>query len=74
MSSSPENGKKGLVGRHAFLRVAGTLGSRTLDTVRYVRALKTAGYDGTITLEVFSPDWHYLAYSRDLLRQLWEQS
>jgi hypothetical protein len=39
-----------------------------------VRALKRCGYDDTITLEVFSPDRHFLAYSRDLLRSLWDGS
>jgi hypothetical protein len=36
--------------------------------------LQSVGYDGTITLEVFSPDRHYLEYSRDLLRRTWEES
>jgi sugar phosphate isomerase/epimerase len=47
------------------------LGAGNLDVPRYVRALKEANYDGTITLEVFSPDRRFLAYSRDVLRQLW---
>ncbi len=47
------------------------LGSGTLDVPRHVRTLRSSGYDGTITLEVFAPDRHYLAYSRDLLRRLW---
>jgi sugar phosphate isomerase/epimerase len=34
--------------------------------------LKRADYDGTITLEVFARDRHYLAYSRDRLRALWD--
>lgn len=48
------------------------LGTGTVDTPRYVRELKAVGYDGTITLEVFSPDRYFLAYSRDLLRRLWD--
>jgi sugar phosphate isomerase/epimerase len=48
------------------------LGAGNLDTVRHVQALKAAGYDGTITLEVFSHDSHYLAYSRDVLRKTWD--
>jgi hypothetical protein len=36
--------------------------------------LKRAGYDGTITLEVFTPDKHYLTYSRDVLRKLWDET
>ncbi|HXU75196.1 MAG TPA: sugar phosphate isomerase/epimerase family protein [Methylomirabilota bacterium] len=50
------------------------LGTGTIDTAHYVRALKRCGYDDTITLEVFSPDRHFLAYSRDLLRSLWDGS
>ena len=47
------------------------LGAGTVDVISQVRGLKRAGYDGTITLEVFSQDRHYLAYSRDKLRQIW---
>lgn len=50
------------------------LGTGSLETAKHVRMLKAIGYDGTITLEVFAADWHYLAYSRDLLRRLWEES
>jgi sugar phosphate isomerase/epimerase len=50
------------------------LGTGNVDTKRYVRSLQTAGYNGTITLEVFSTDRMYLAHSRDLLRQLWDES
>jgi sugar phosphate isomerase/epimerase len=50
------------------------LGAGTLETAHYIRSLQTAGYDGTITLEVFTPDRRYLATSRDVLRQLWDES
>jgi sugar phosphate isomerase/epimerase len=50
------------------------LGAGTIDVARHVRALKASGYDGTITLEVFTADPHYLAYSRDILRRLWDQA
>jgi sugar phosphate isomerase/epimerase len=50
------------------------LGTGTVDTPRYIRALKAAGYDGTITLEVFTPDRHHLDYSRQVLRALWDQA
>lgn len=50
------------------------LGTGNLDTGRHVAALKAVGYDGTITLEVFARDSHYLQYSRDVLRRLWDQS
>ena len=49
------------------------LGTGTLDLRRAIRALQQCRYDGTITLEVFSPDRHYLTYSRDVLRRLWDE-
>jgi hypothetical protein len=36
--------------------------------------LKEVGYDDTITLEVFSADHHYLQYSRDVLRKVWDDT
>ncbi len=50
------------------------LGAGTVDVRGAIRALKKCGYDGTITLEVFTPDRHYLAYSRDVLKRMWEES
>ena len=47
------------------------LGAGAIDLEGTVAALKATGYDGTITLEVFSRDRHYLLYSRDVLRQVW---
>jgi sugar phosphate isomerase/epimerase len=47
------------------------LGSGKLNTVGCLDALKRSGYDGTITLEVFTPDVHNLLRSRDILRQIW---
>jgi sugar phosphate isomerase/epimerase len=49
------------------------LGTGSVDVRGAVRALKGTGYDGTITLEVFTPDRHHLAYSRDALQQIWNQ-
>jgi sugar phosphate isomerase/epimerase len=49
------------------------LGTGTIDTAQYVRMLQARGYDGTITLEVFTPDRQYLAYSRELLRRVWDE-
>jgi sugar phosphate isomerase/epimerase len=49
------------------------LGVGTMDYARHIRTLRASGYDETITLEVFSPDRHYLAYSRDLLRRIWDE-
>jgi sugar phosphate isomerase/epimerase len=57
-------------GGHADLHLP--LGTGTVDLRESVRALKRCRYDGTITLEVFSPDRHYLEYSRDLLRRTWQ--
>lgn len=48
------------------------LGTGTVDLVGCVRALKSINYDDTITLEVFSNDRHYLQYSRDVLRKVWD--
>lgn len=48
------------------------LGSGNVDVPRAIAALKRVGFDGTITLEVFTPDRHHLAYSRDVLRRLWD--
>lgn len=47
------------------------LGVGTLDYVPALKALQNAGYDGTITLEVFSEDHHFLGYSRDVLNTAW---
>jgi sugar phosphate isomerase/epimerase len=47
------------------------LGCGNVDVPRSLRALKDCGYDGTITLEVFSADKTYLSYSRDVLRRTW---
>lgn len=49
------------------------LGSGNLDVHHSVAQLRRSGYDDTITLEVFSEDKHYLAYSRDVLRQIWAE-
>jgi sugar phosphate isomerase/epimerase len=49
------------------------LGTGTVDLRRSVETLQTCGYDGTITLEVFTPDPRHLIYSRDLLRATWNQ-
>src|SRR5215472_6940587 len=41
------------------------LGAGNIEVSHYIYLLQAIGYDGTITLEVFSPDRHLLAYSRD---------
>jgi sugar phosphate isomerase/epimerase len=50
------------------------LGAGNIDLRGSVRALKSCGYDGTITLEVFATDLNHLVYSRDLLQQTWAAS
>lgn len=50
------------------------LGAGTLDIKKHLSSLRAAGYDGTITLEVFTPDSHYLKYSRDRLREWWDEN
>jgi sugar phosphate isomerase/epimerase len=57
-------------GGHADLHLP--LGTGTVDLRRSIEALQACGYDGTITLEVFTPDVRHLTYSRDLLRSAWE--
>ena len=47
------------------------LGAGTIEVGHYLHLLQALGYDGTITLEVFSPDKHHLEYSRDVLRRIW---
>jgi sugar phosphate isomerase/epimerase len=49
------------------------LGTGNVDVRGAIEALKGCGYDGTITLEVFTPDRHFLAYSRDVLRRIWDE-
>jgi sugar phosphate isomerase/epimerase len=49
------------------------LGTGSVDVRGAVRGLKSIGYDGTITLEVFTPDRHHLAYSRELLQRIWTE-
>lgn len=47
------------------------LGCGNLDYINPLQALQAWGYDGTITLEVFSEDHHFLGYSRDVLKKTW---
>jgi sugar phosphate isomerase/epimerase len=49
------------------------LGTGTVDVRGAVRQLQRLGYDGTITLEVFTPDPHHLAYSKDVLQRIWDE-
>lgn len=52
------------------------LGMGNINWPRVVKALKDAGYDRTVTLEVFTRNREYLEISRDVFRSLaggWEQ-
>jgi sugar phosphate isomerase/epimerase len=57
-------------GGHADLHLP--LGTGTVDLQGSLRALRTCGYDNTITLEVFTPDRRHLVFSRDVVRQAWD--
>jgi sugar phosphate isomerase/epimerase len=48
------------------------LGVGNINLREALGALKNAGYDGTITLEVFTSDLKQLLYSRDVLKNIWE--
>jgi sugar phosphate isomerase/epimerase len=50
------------------------LGAGTIDVPSCLRMIRATGYDGTITLEVFTPDREYLRYSAAKLRRLWEEA
>ncbi|MDX2149407.1 MAG: sugar phosphate isomerase/epimerase family protein [Bryobacteraceae bacterium] len=50
------------------------LGTGSLNLRESICDLRSTGYDGTITLEVFSPDRHFLLYSAERLRAEWKQA
>ncbi len=58
-------------GGHADLHLP--LGAGNLDLRGSLQALIDCGFDDTITLEVFTPDRHFFAYSRDVLRRTWDE-
>jgi sugar phosphate isomerase/epimerase len=43
-----------------------------VDVAGGLAVVKATGYDGTITLEIFSPDRDYLAMSLKKVRAIWE--
>jgi len=47
------------------------LGTGNIEWEKLIPLLKNSGYNGTITLEVFSADRRYLLASRDKLREMW---
>ncbi|MBI2942305.1 MAG: sugar phosphate isomerase/epimerase [Chloroflexi bacterium] len=50
------------------------LGAGLIDWRQIVNSLRRIGYDGTVTLEVFTSDRDYLLMSRDKFRRLWESA
>lgn len=50
------------------------IGAGNMNIARLLGILKKCGYDETITLEVFTPDRRYLAYSRDVVRRMWDEA
>jgi sugar phosphate isomerase/epimerase len=50
------------------------LGAGTVNWPRAIRLLREAGYDDTITLEVFSPDRDYLLQSAEKVRGWWAEA
>ena len=49
------------------------LGVGTIDWREEIELLKGSGYDGTITLEIFTPDRAYVIDSAARLRQMWKE-
>jgi sugar phosphate isomerase/epimerase len=51
--------------------------SREDDTISYnievIKTLKKYGYDGTVTLEIFSEYREYLLTSKKIVEKLWEE-
>jgi sugar phosphate isomerase/epimerase len=50
------------------------LGAGKIDWSWIVHILKRVGYDGTITLEVFTDDRDYLLFSKQKLEDLWQRA
>lgn len=46
------------------------VGAGTVDFPKILKELERIGFDNTMTLEVFSPDTEYLAWSRDKIRAM----
>lgn len=49
------------------------LGAGNIPWRKVIAQLRAFGYDGTITLEIFSVDRNYLLVSREKLRGMWEE-
>lgn len=49
------------------------IGAGIVDWDTSIRQLKKIGYDKTITLEIFVKERHYLLYSREKIKKLWNR-
>jgi sugar phosphate isomerase/epimerase len=59
--------------RGGYLDLHLPLGAGDIDVSAAVSLLKQCGYDGTITIEVFSEDRNLLLHSREVLRKVWSE-
>lgn len=50
------------------------IGAGKINWDKAVKALKAAGYDGTVTLEIFSPDTEYLAIGKRKFEEIWRRA
>lgn len=50
------------------------LGTGTVDWEKALSVLKKIGYDGTITLEIFSPDRDYLLLTKQKVQKFWNSN
>jgi sugar phosphate isomerase/epimerase len=50
------------------------LGVGAINWPEQIALLKKSGYDGTITLEIFTPDRSFLLENMTRLRRLWDEA
>lgn len=50
------------------------IGAGNIKFPRIIKALKQAGYEGTVTFEIFTPDRGYLKLSKDKFDRLWQST
>jgi sugar phosphate isomerase/epimerase len=50
------------------------LGVGTIDWPEQLGLLKASGYDGTITVEVFTPDRTFVVDSAERVRRIWQEA
>ncbi|MEM3693466.1 MAG: sugar phosphate isomerase/epimerase [Candidatus Bathyarchaeia archaeon] len=49
------------------------IGAGRIDWEKVVKGLKEIRYDGTITLEIHSPEREYLRFSKEKIQRLWQE-